>query len=70
MRRVINQHEAELAAVRPESEPIFDDAAADLATPARARRRSQASTLADYRLMVAAPDSQRASEDGAPLDAS
>jgi len=56
MRRVIDAHEVDLATVRPESEPTFDDAAADWMHRLEHVDGAKPSTLEDYRLMLARPD--------------
>jgi integrase len=56
MRRVIDAHEVALATVRPESEPTFDDAAADWLHRLEHVDGAKPSTLEDYRLMLARPD--------------
>ena len=56
MRRVIDAHEVALATVRPESEPTFDDAAADWMHRLEHVDGAKPSTLEDYRLMLARPD--------------
>ena len=56
MRRVIDEHESKLAAFRPESEPTFDDAAADWLHRLEHVDGVKPSTLADYRLMLTSPD--------------
>lgn len=56
MRRVIDEHEVDLATVRPESEPTFDDAAADWMHRLEHVDGAKPSTLEDYRLMLARPD--------------
>ncbi len=56
MRRMIDDHEADLAAVHPESEPTFDDAAADWLHRLEHVDGAKPSTLDDYRLMLARPD--------------
>jgi len=56
MRRVIDAHEVDLATVRPESEPTFDEAAADWLHRLEHVDGVKPSTLEDYRLMLAWPD--------------
>ncbi len=56
MRRVIDEHEVALATIRPESEPTFDDAAADWMHRLEHVDGAKPSTLEDYRLMLARPD--------------
>ena len=56
MRRVIDEHEVELATVRPESGPTFDDAAADWLHRLEHVDGVKPSTLEDYRLMLARLD--------------
>ncbi|CAN5679520.1 hypothetical protein BH18ACT15_BH18ACT15_14460 [soil metagenome] len=55
MRRVIDEHEVDLATVRPESEPTFDDAVADWMHRLEHVDGAKPSTLEDYRLMLARP---------------
>ncbi len=56
MRRVIDEHEAELATARPGGrQPTFDDAAADLMHRLERVDGVKPSTLADYRLMLTPP---------------
>jgi integrase len=56
MRKVIDAHEVELAAVRPEREPTFDDAAADWLHRLEHVDGVKPSTLANYRQMLTAAD--------------
>ncbi len=56
MRRVIDEHEAELVTARPESAPTFDEAAADWLHRLEHVDGVKPSTLEDYRLMLARPD--------------
>jgi integrase len=56
MRRVIDEHEGELATARPESEPTFDEAAADWLHRLEHVDGVKPSTLANYRQMLTAAD--------------
>ena len=56
MRRVIDEHEVDLATVRPESEPTFDEAAADWLHRLEHVDGVKPSTLANYRQMLTAAD--------------
>ena len=56
MRRVIDEHEVDLATVRPESEPTFDDAAADWMHRLEHVDGVKPSTLANYRQMLTRAD--------------
>ena len=56
MRRMIDEHEVDLATVRPESEPTFDEAAADWLHRLEHVDGVKPSTLANYRQMLTAAD--------------
>jgi len=57
MRRVIDEHEADLAKPRPKQYSTFDEAANDWLHRLEHIDGVKPSTLADYRLMLAPPDS-------------
>lgn len=58
MRRLIDEHEAELAKPRPKRYATFEEAAADWLHRLEHIDGAKPSTLADYRLMLAPPDAE------------